>query len=385
MARPKKEKRATSFVTLRTKSLSKGRKSFYLDFYKSGNREYEFLNIYLLAGNDDETKRLNEKATEAAQAIRNRRENEILSGAAGLNAKKVQIKLLEWVDIYAEKKHQLGQSEERATSVKKMKAHLLAFAGENKTMAQIDEQFCKDFILFLAGAKSGKHTKHPRQLAKTTATNYYQTFVSILNEAVREKIIAANPANYLSKEDKKPIKAGDSTRPYLTIDEVKKLEETPYNGKDDTKRAFLFGCYTGLRCGDIKALKWEDIKQRDNGQYIEIVMQKTRKPHTIKLNKQALLCLPPQNGSEYVFTISPDRYTLNTRLKKWIASAGITKDVCFHVSRHTFATAGLTMGADLYTMSKLLGHGDIATTQIYADIVNKKRDEAVDLWDNAFK
>ena len=66
-------------------------------------------------------------------------------------------------------------------------------------------------------------------------------------------------------------------------------------------------------------------------------------------------------------------------------AAGISKHVTYHVSRHTFATMELTMGADLYTTSKLLGHTEVRTTQIYAKIINKKKDEAVSLLDSAFE
>ena len=71
-------------------------------------------------------------------------------------------------------------------------------------------------------------------------------------------------------------------------------------------------------------------------------------------------------------------------VKKWAKDAGIAKNVNFHTSRHTFATMLLTLGADIYTVSKLLGHTNVKTTQIYAKIVNKKKDDAVSLVDNIF-
>ena len=58
--------------------------------------------------------------------------------------------------------------------------------------------------------------------------------------------------------------------------------------------------------------------------------------------------------------------------------------VLFHVSRHTFATMLLTLGADLYTVCKLLGHSDVKTTQIYAKIINKKKEDAISLIDMEF-
>ena len=64
--------------------------------------------------------------------------------------------------------------------------------------------------------------------------------------------------------------------------------------------------------------------------------------------------------------------------------AGVTKHISFHTSRHSFATMMLTLGADLYTTSKLLGHSNVKTTQIYANIVDSKKVAAVHLLDKAF-
>lgn len=70
---------------------------------------------------------------------------------------------------------------------------------------------------------------------------------------------------------------------------------------------------------------------------------------------------------------------MNVKLKKLVEAAGICKLISFHCARHTYATMLLTYGADLYTVSKLLGHSNIATTQIYAKLVDQKRREAVEL------
>ena len=112
-------------------------------------------------------------------------------------------------------------------------------------------------------------------------------------------------------------------------------------------------------------------------------MQKTRESLTMKLNKQALALLP-KHGKGFVFDLPVWDSVVNDCIKTWAKKAGIDKDISFHCSRHTFATMELTLGADLYVVSKLLGHGNVGTTQIYADIINKRRDEAVELIDNAF-
>ena len=80
-----------------------------------------------------------------------------------------------------------------------------------------------------------------------------------------------------------------------------------------------------------------------------------------------------------------NRQTINENLQSWAEAAGITtKKVTFHTSRHTFATMLLTLGADIYTISKLLGHTSVKTTQIYAKIIDQKKDDAVSLVDSIF-
>lgn len=384
MARAKKVKRGTSFVTLRTKNVSKGRKSYYLDIYKDGERFYEFLHLYLVPVTDEATKIQNVNVEQAAIAIRNQRELEIIQGKGGLRTSKSNILLLDWMKHFKELKLKTGQSDERALSVDKVISHLKSYAGDNVTLKKVDEKFCKGFILYLANANSGKHTINQRVLSKSTANSYFQLFTCALNQAVREKVLLSNPVTFLTRDDKKPIKSMKSNRSFLSIDEVRALIETDYNKGDDLKCAFLFSCFTGLRIGDIQNLKWNDIVQHDNVSYLNITMGKTKERLTIKLNNQAIKWLPEKRNLEYVFTLPSYRFTINDRLKSWCKKAGITKNVCFHMARHTFATMELTLGVDLYVVSKLLGHKDISVTQIYADIINKKRDEAIDKIDEVF-
>ena len=73
-----------------------------------------------------------------------------------------------------------------------------------------------------------------------------------------------------------------------------------------------------------------------------------------------------------------------THIKVWAANAGIQKDITFHTARHTFGTMMLTLGADIYTTSKLMGHTRIATTEIYAKIIDKKKNDAMGLIDKFF-
>ena len=384
MARSKKINRESSFVTLRTKPVSKGRQSFYLDIYKDGQRKYEFLKLYLVPAKNEAAKVQNANTEQAAKAIRNQRELEIIQGKGGLApVNNSKLLLLDWMEEFRKQKLATGQSEERALSVEKVTAHLKAYAGEKVKLSAVDGDFCKGFVAYLGNTNSGKHTKNIKQLASSTANAYFQIFTSALNEAVRQKIIPANPVMYLSREDKKPIRAERSNRTFLTIDEVKKLAGTEFKN-DQIKRAFLFACFTGLRISDVRNLTWGNIVGRNGSYYITITMQKTREPLTIKLNKQAVGWLPKKSGSNEVFDLPFYNSVINDNLRRWAKAAGIEKSLCFHMSRHTFATMELTLGADLYVVSKLLGHHDLSVTQVYADIINKKREAAVDLLDEAF-
>ena len=385
MARTKKINRESSFVTLRTKPVSKGRQSYYLDIYKDGQRKYEFLKLYLVPATNEAAKIQNANTEQAAKAIRNQRELEIIQGKGGLApVSNSKLLLLDWMEEYRKMKLATGQSNERALSVDKVITHLKAYAGEKTKLSAVDSDFCKGFVAYLGNATSGKHTQNPKPLASSTANAYFQLFTSALNEAVRQKKIAANPVLYLSREDKKPIKAEKSNRTFLTIEEVKQLATTDFKN-ESIKQAFLFACFTGLRISDIRNLTWGNIIERNGSFFVTITMQKTREPLTIKLNKQAAKWLPRKNATKEVFDLPVYNAIINDNLKRWAKKAGIEKSLCFHMSRHTFATMELTLGADLYVVSKLLGHNDVSVTQIYADIINKKREEAVDLMDSAFE
>lgn len=88
--------------------------------------------------------------------------------------------------------------------------------------------------------------------------------------------------------------------------------------------------------------------------------------------------MPPRNGRNgKIFEVGPLN-TLTRLLKTWAHDAAIQKNVHFHMARHSFATIALANGADLYTVSKLLGHKEVTTTQIYAKVLDEGRKKAVD-------
>ena len=95
------------------------------------------------------------------------------------------------------------------------------------------------------------------------------------------------------------------------------------------------------------------------------------------ISPQAIeMCGEPQQSDEVVFPNFPDVKLIPYYLNPWIKAAGITKKITFHCFRHTFATLQLTNGTDIYTVSKMLGHSNLKHTQVYAKIVDEKKEKA---------
>ena len=113
-------------------------------------------------------------------------------------------------------------------------------------------------------------------------------------------------------------------------------------------------------------------------------MQKTQTYVNVPLSNEALNWLPmKEDPNEPVFKLPTDS-NVERNIRLWMESIGIKKHLTFHCSRHSYATMLLTLGADLFTTSKLLGHKNIETTQIYAKIVDQKKVETINLMDNYF-
>ena len=118
--------------------------------------------------------------------------------------------------------------------------------------------------------------------------------------------------------------------------------------------------------------------------YLKTATTSVGTPLAGKIPNIAKEWMPKPTDSPFVFANFPTASNIDTIIRRWVALSGIKKHVTFHTARHSFATMGLTLGTDLYTVSKLLGHKSISTTQVYAQIIDKKKDEASDLLDNAF-
>lgn len=381
MARKKNALKPKEPIRLRAKTLSNGNKSLYLDTYINGRRSYEFLKMYIIPETDAASRVRNENTLRAANAIKAQKILELTNGEAGISntATRSNTLLIDWMREYSDRKLRTGISGKYSKQINKTVTHLIRYSGEAVTMAEIDKTYCLGFIAYLRNAKR----KDGKPIANVTMANYLRCLNCALNLAVREDIISINPITRINADDK--ISIPESRREYLIIEEIKELI-TASCTSEAVKQAYLFSCFTGLRLGDIRALTWGDVIMDGSQCRLKIVMHKTQKTLYLPLSDEAMKWMPLRGEAENtdkVFHIPSDTY-INKVLKVWAQNSGISKVVTFHTARHSFATLMLTLGADLYTTSKLLGHSQIRTTTIYAKIVDKKKDEAVNLVNEAF-
>ena len=145
----------------------------------------------------------------------------------------------------------------------------------------------------------------------------------------------------------------------------------------------LFSGFCGVRHSDIAALTWENLRKDKAGNtQLHIIQQKTQEIISLPLSSEALKQLPERGkalDTERVFNGLISLGRTNEVLSRWGKDAGIQKHITFHTARHTHATMMITLGADIYTVSKLLGHTNIQTTQIYAKIVDESKSKAIAL------
>jgi integrase len=351
----------------------KGKTSLYLELYKGTkttedgkivpDREYEYLDLFLIPKPKNPIDRQHNKEQLAlANSIRAKRELEIKEGKHGFTPSfKSKANFIEYFEFQANRKN--GERQNWLSALKVLKE----YAGENVPFNSIDKKFCEGFKNFL----NEKHNKLKKPFSMNTKRGYFKKFRTALNASVKEEIIQRSPADGIPG-----FGMPDSKREYLTIDQVRVLYST-HCENDLLKRAFLFSCLTGIRFSDIKVLKWGNLENNNGNWRVNFRQRKTMGMEYLDINSEAYgLCGERSDQSNIFYGVKNDS-RWNQALREWCASAGITKHITFHSGRHTHAVMQLTVGTDLYTVSKLLGHRDVRTTQIYAKIVDEKKREAV--------
>ena len=329
----------------------------YLDVYANGRRKWEALGLTLTAD-----KQQNKEIMRLAEICRSKREAQIVSGEWGL------------LDPISGKQSlcgymaDIGRNREKKDHLNRVLKYLDKFSGGNIALGQVTEKWLEDFQAFLL-KESG--------LSKGTAGRYEAAVRFALRKAARDRLIPRNPA-----EGVRAITIPESDKAYLTVQEIQLLADTPLGGKlgGMVKQAFLFACFTGIRISDLRTLEWGDINIESR--QISKRQEKTERKVFIPLHSVAWGIINDgaiHNYKELVFPrLTQSKTDTGQYIVAWAKKAGIEKNVGWHTARHTFAVLSLESGAEIYTVSKLLGHTNLKNTQVYAKATDKMKREAVD-------
>lgn len=397
------------------KPISGKRQTLYLDFYpaiidpKTGKiTRREFLNTYVFSdteieeqkyddingkeqkrfipvldkkGNpkkaklDPTEKQHNEVTLQRAEQIRQKKESEINKPEIYSGYEKQQLKIkqqgeknfIEYFKKLADKRIDSNRSNWLSAY-----QYLEAFTNGKLKFEDLNETLCNDFKDYLLSAKSKRSDK--TTLSQNTAGSYFLKFKAALKQAYKDKYLQYDLNNSID-----PIKVSETRRSFLTIEEMNSLVKTECKNSV-LKNAAIFSAMTGLRFSDISKLVWSELEYIEgNGYFIQFRQQKTDDEEMMPISEQAYSLLGERKApTDKVFDgLNYSAYS-NKDLAKWIGAAGITKDITFHCFRHTYATLQLSNGTDIYTVSKMLGHRDLKTTQIYAKIISQTKRDAAD-------
>lgn len=346
-------------VKLRSRLLKNGKYSLYLDIVKDGVRQYEFLKIHL---SDDYTssegkkrvKDIDKDLFERAKIITSHRTQEVLSSEHGFipNFKKHQ----DFIEFASE---------------------VAAANKAYKSTVSILKKFVGDKVLLFSHINANKINEFvnfckAQNFINNTTNQYLTLLKAIWNKAIIAGIVKENPFATVAK-----LKGTHAKIEYLTIEEIQLLNETEVPFNPHIRLAFLFACFTGLRISDIQRLEWKNIVANQ----IEFRQKKSKTEFLrIPLSVTALSILAKlEQGEGKLFSKLPSSDShINEKLKIWQLMAGLTKNLHFHMARHSFATLQISNNTDLYQLSKLMGHSSIVMTQKYAKVIDNKKQEAID-------
>lgn len=318
-------------------------------------------------------------------------DREVMLYADGV--RKIRQKEYDNIDLYSDADNLLAEQKEKgkedfikyitaaglkrhARSSKSIQIHwerttefLKSYSAGGLIFSQLDSRMAEDFKLFLLSAPCGGGKKGI--ISRNTAATYFSVFKAALKQAFIDGYLAVDLSSKI-----KGIPEEDSRREYLTIEELNALAGTPCE-KGVLKRAALFSALTGLRHSDIQKLLWKEISLEGGIARLHFTQKKTKGVEYMPISIQAFqLCGEPRLPEQLVFEDLPDPSWISRPLKKWVRSAGIKKNITFHCFRHTFATLQLSSGTDIYTVSKMLGHTNVKTTEIYAKVIDEKKNRA---------
>jgi len=359
-----------SKVQLRRKPISQGRHTLYLEIYppiynpdtgKMQRKQYLRLYIYNRPKTEIE-KELNKETLALAEYIRAQRQIELQSRRFDfISETKMKSNFLDFFEEQAAKRKNCYNWE---MSVRYFKS----FAGSNIPFTEINETLCEEYADYLLSGPALGRSKI--SIKKNTAVAYFGRFKLTLEEAFKKRYLPTDLASIIES-----ISPQETHRPFLFLEELNRMANAPCPNPI-VKKAGLFSAMTGFRYSDVETLLWREIHGSEGNYYILYNQEKTESAEYYPVSDQTIKLLG-QRGEPDSRVFKGLKYDQTVHaLKKWLINAEIEKHFTFHGFRHTFATLQLASGTDIYTVSKLLGHKDIKTTQIYAKIVDSLKKEA---------
>ncbi len=353
-------------VFLREKKLKHGKIGLYLDFYppiinpkthQPTRRAHLKLTIYERP--KTETERNHNKETKMlGENIRAKRQLEIQAGDYDFLFDSKEDDFLAYFQEQVDTKRRTSRSNHYLW--KTALNHFKKFANAFCRFGDVTEKLCADYKNYLA---------EKTNLGQNSQASYFIKFKAVCRTATESKLFKENPALRVS------VAEVEVQKEFLTLEELHRLAATPFK-YDNLRRASLFAALTGLRFSDIQKLIWKEVQHsKDQGHYIRFQQKKTTGAETLPISEEAFELFGERGATDDKVFAKLNKYHC-LYLPLWVSKAGIEKAISFHSFRHTYAVLQLSAGTDIYTVSKMLGHRDVKTTQIYAKIIDAKKREA---------
>lgn len=381
------------YVSLRGKKLASGNVSLYLNRQENGKQIKRYLDRSVLCiETDKDIKERNKETIRQARVIADEADAAVQKEINGFSiAKKSNVNLIDYILFQADEAlKKSGNKHGYYYTLQALAKHVSLYSGDRTQLSQVDKRYILGFVSYLKTAKNfnfkrtGTERDKNLYLSQNTQHNLFMKFKYVIKKAIRADIITSNPFEKIENSDKP--KEEDGTREFLTIEEIKQLIATPCDN-DILKRAFLFCCLVGLRYSDIASITWGELTKDSGGSVLlRFKMKKVKRGENAYISDEALKWLPERREAtdEDVIFPLPKNESGNKQLSRWVKAAGISKHITFHCSRHTAATLNLSLGTPIETVSKMMGHTKISTTQIYAKIIDEKQKEAVNRQNGIF-
>jgi len=357
-------------VILREKALNSDNISLYLDIYRDGQRSYEFLKLYINSKARTPIERqTNKEVYELAEKIRTDRESELNHQTHGHIAPSTKkINFLDYYQTYIDKYTKADIRMIKA-SFERFKDFLKEYypaLQNNIKPDQLTKDMMISFVEYLESKSKGEG-----------ALTFYKRFKKVIKYAVEHNVISKNPCTgVVCKVDENAL-----TKDILSVDEMKKLIATRYPEQNaNTRRAFIFTLYTGIRFCDIIELKYSDVDY--SNKTLKFNQAKT-KGHSstswvnIPLNDSLLSLIGEKPEKDTFIFDLPSQSMCLKALRHWVAKAKIDKHITWHGGRHSFAVNILNNGANIKTVASLLGHSGLKHTEKYTRAVDSLKEQAI--------